>query len=88
MYRQKESGRYVDKLYVDELDGVDGGDGEGRRLLVGVVQLVEVPAWFVEFESLAVGGRTRRRRGKYGPLGKVRRVKSSQSGDFWQRWEC
>ena len=55
MYRQQQSGRDVDELYVDELDGVDGGDREGRRLLVGVVQLVKVSARFVQFESLEHG---------------------------------
>ena len=52
MYRQQQSGRDVDELYVDELDGVDGGDRECRRLLVGVVQLVKVSARFVQFERL------------------------------------
>ena len=42
VYRQDQGGRDVDELDVDELDGVDGGDGEGRRLLVGVVELVKV----------------------------------------------
>ena len=32
----------VDGLEHDELNGMDGSDGEGRWLLVGVVQLVEV----------------------------------------------
>ena len=32
----------VDHLNVQELDGMDGGDAEGRGLLVGVVELVEV----------------------------------------------
>ena len=44
MYRHDQGGRDVDELDVDELDGVDGGDREGRRLLVRVVQLVEVPS--------------------------------------------
>ena len=37
-----DHGQDVDRLEDDELDGVDRGHGEGRRLLVGVVQLVEV----------------------------------------------
>ena len=32
----------VDGLDVEELHGVDGGDGEGGGLFVGVVQLVEM----------------------------------------------
>ncbi len=42
MYWREEDGCYIDALYVDDLDRVDGGDGEGRGLLVSVVQLVEV----------------------------------------------
>ena len=38
----EEHGTDEDKLYVDELERVNGRDAEGRRLLVGVVQLVEV----------------------------------------------
>ena len=38
----EEHGADEDELHVDELERVDGGDAEGRRLLVGVVQLVEV----------------------------------------------
>ena len=38
----EEHGRCVDELHVEDLDGVDGGDREGGRLLVRVVQLVEV----------------------------------------------
>ena len=44
VHGHKEHGRGVDGLNVDELDRVDGGDREGRRLLVRVVQLVEVPS--------------------------------------------
>ena len=32
-------------MHVDELDGMDGRHGEGRRLLISVVQFVEI---FVE----------------------------------------
>ena len=42
MNLEEEHGRDVDALEDDELHRVDGGHGEGRRLLVGVVQLVEV----------------------------------------------
>jgi hypothetical protein len=39
---EEKHGRDVDGLEHDELDRVNGGHREGRRLLVGVVQLVEV----------------------------------------------
>ena len=42
MYVHEEHGSYVDKLDVEELHWVDGCHREGSRLLVGVVQLVEV----------------------------------------------
>ena len=38
---EEEHGRDVDHLDGGHLDGVDGGDGEGRGVLVGVVKLVE-----------------------------------------------
>jgi len=38
----EEHWRDVDGLDVEELHGVDGGDGESGGLFVGVVQLVEV----------------------------------------------
>ncbi len=42
MYGPEEHGRNVDALDVGDLEGVDGGDGEGRGLFVRVVQLVKV----------------------------------------------
>jgi hypothetical protein len=47
---EQEHGRDVDGLEDDELDGMNGSDGEGGGLLVGVVQLVEVDVheWQVE----------------------------------------
>ncbi len=39
---EEKHGWDVDGLEHDELDRVNGGHREGRRLLVGVVQLVEV----------------------------------------------
>ena len=42
MNLEEEHRRDVDGLEDYELDGVDGGHREGGRLLVGVVQLVEV----------------------------------------------
>ena len=38
----EEHWRDVNGLDVEELHGVDGGDGEGGGLFVGVVQLVEM----------------------------------------------
>ena len=42
MNRHEEHGRNVDELNVDELKGVDGGDGKGRGVFVGVVKFVEM----------------------------------------------
>ncbi len=42
MNLEQEHGRDVDGLEYDELNGMNGSDGEGGGLLVGVMQLVEV----------------------------------------------
>ena len=50
MNLEKEHGRDVDGLEDDKLNGMNGSDGEGGGLLVGVMQLVEVDVqeWPVE----------------------------------------
>ena len=50
MNLEQEHGRDVDGLEDDELNGMNGSDGEGGGLLVGVMQLVEVDVqeWQVE----------------------------------------
>ena len=47
----------VDALEDDELNGMNGGHGEGGRLLVRVMELVEVPVepWPVENSVAPVG---------------------------------
>lgn len=57
MSRHQEHGRDENALHMDKLDGMDGRDGESRRLFVRVVQFVEVlvEEWRVVHAVVPIG---------------------------------